>query len=576
VIDPGKVRILVVDDDDAGRYVKAHTLATQGYTLSEAADGETTFAMVAAAPPDLILLDVRLTDSNGVDIAREIKAQFPQVAILQTSSAVISPQDRAVALDAGADAYLIEPIEPDELIAVVRALLRMRHAEQELRQSNEALEARVAARTEQLAESYRLLVTEQAGRREAESILWHTQKLEAVGRLTGGIAHDFNNLLTVVTGNLELLQHDLAHDSSPLADRRLQQIDAALRAADHGARMTQQLLVFARQGILRARTVDLGRQIGEMADFLCGTVGALVAVDIAAAPDLWLCRLDPVQFESAILNLAINARDAMPDGGRVRIDLGNVEIPGDETASEVPPGAYVRVRVTDDGQGMEGDILDRAFEPFFTTKKIGEGSGLGLSQVYGFVSQSGGEVKIASTPGLGTIVSLYLPRSDAAARDDESAEDADQFDPRGDETILVVEDEEQVRLVAVQMIEDLGYTVLEAANASDALKLLRGPTPIHLLFSDILMPGGMSGVALAAEARQIKGDLPILLTSGYPAENGAAPTRSEFVTLQKPYRRETLAQMLRRTLSVGHAATPCPGPHAAGATPTPRSSNSGR
>jgi signal transduction histidine kinase len=560
VIDPGQINILVVDDDDGGRYVKAHTLAAQGYAISEAADGETTLAMVAAAPPpDLILLDVRLTDSSGIDISRKIKATLPQVAILQTSSAVISPHDRVVALDAGADAYLIEPIEPDELIAVVKALLRMRHAEQALRQSNEALEARVAVRTEELAESYRLLMAEQAGRRETENILWHTQKLEAVGRLTGGIAHDFNNLLTIITGNLELLEHDIDRDAGPSTDRRLQQIAAALRAAEHGAEMTQQLLAFARRGVLRARTVDLGKLIGEMGDFLRRTVGASVVVDIAAAPELWPCHLDPVQFEAAILNLAINARDAMPEGGRIQIVLSNVEVPADTAPSEAPAGSYVRVHVIDNGQGMDSDIVDRAFEPFFTTKNIGEGSGLGLSQVYGFVSQSGGEVKIASTPGIGTIVTLYLPRGDAQARDDENAADIDDVDPRGDETILVVEDEDQVRAVAVQMIEDLGYKAVEAADAAEALKLLCGPIPIDLLFSDILMPGGMSGLTLATQARQIKNGLPVLLTSGYPAENRDTAARSEFAMIQKPYRRDALAQMLRSTLSFGQSAGSQPG-----------------
>ncbi len=560
MIDPGDVNILVVDDDDGGRYVKAHTLAGQGYSVSEAPDGETTLAMVAGPqPPDLVLLDVRLTDSNGVDISREIKARLPHVAILQTSSAIISPRDRAFALDAGADAYLIEPIEPDELVAVVRALLRMRHAEQALRQINEALEARVAARTEELAESYRLLMAEQAGRRKTENILWHTQKLEAVGRLTGGIAHDFNNLLTIITGNLDLLQSDIERNARPLADRQLQQIGAALRAAEHGADMTQQLLAFARRGVLRARTVDVARLIEEMGEFLRRTVGASVVVDIAAPSELWPCHLDPVQFEAAILNLAINARDAMPDGGRIRIELGNVEIPGDEAASEAPAGAYVRVHVIDNCQGMDPEIADRAFEPFFTTKKIGEGSGLGLSQVYGFVNQSGGEVKIASTPGTGTIVSLYLPRSDADARDGEHTENVDDVDPRGDETILVVEDEPQVRVVAVQMIEDLGYRVLEAANAAEALKLLCGPTPIDLLFSDILMPGGMSGLALAAEARQIKNGLPVpadlRLPGGKPRHRRTQRIRVD----SKPYRRDALAQMFRSTLSSPNAPPDRPG-----------------
>ena len=315
--------------------------------------------------------------------------------------------------------------------------------------------------------------------------------------------------------------------------------------------MTQRLLVFARRGLLRAETVDLAKVIREMADFLRRTVGASVAVDVEAPPELWPCHLDPVQFEAAILNLAINARDAMAEGGRIRIELSNVEFSADRVTNEAPQGSYVCVRVIDNGHGMESDVVDRAFGPFFTTKKIGEGSGLGLSQVYGFVSQSGGDVKIASTPGKGTIVSLYLPRSASWGRDDEDAEETEKMNPRGDETILVVEDEDQVRVVAVQMIEDLGYKVLEAANAAEALTLLRGGAPVDLLFSDILMPGGMSGVALATQARQIKSGLPVLLTSGYPAEDSDTAARSAFAVIQKPYRHDTLAQMLRSTLSVG-------------------------
>ena len=362
---PTAARILVVDDDDAGRYVKAHTLALQGYTVSEAGLAEAAFDAVKAAPPDLILLDVRLPDGDGTELCRRIKKAYPQITVMQTSSALISAQDRALALDAGADSYLVEPIEPDELVAVVRALLRMRQAEQALRQMNDSLEARVIERTGELAEYDRRLASEQAGRRQAEDILWHTQKLEAVGRLTGGIAHDFNNLLTIITGNLELLQGGLDPNQPAPTQRQSRLISAALKAAEHGAQMTQQLLAFARRSALHAVTVDLGTTLAEMQNFLRRTLGETVELDFDIARGLWPCHVDPVQFEAAILNVAINARDAMPEGGRLRIELSNVRATG---VDGVAPGAYVRVRLADSGIGMDREVAERAFEPFFTTK----------------------------------------------------------------------------------------------------------------------------------------------------------------------------------------------------------------
>jgi signal transduction histidine kinase len=466
--------------------------------------------------------------------------------VLQTSSALISAQDRALALDAGADSYLIEPIEPDELVALVRALLRMRQAEQALRHMNETLEARVIERTGELAEYDRRLASEKAGRRQAEDILWHTQKLEAVGRLTGGIAHDFNNLLTVITGNLELLETGFDPNQPALTQRQSRLISAALKAAEHGAQMTQQLLAFARRSTLHAKTVDLGATVADMRNFLRRTLGETVATEFAIAPGLWPCRVDPVQFEAAILNVAINARDAMPEGGRLRVELSNVEATG---AEGIIPGPYVRIRLADNGIGMEHEVAERAFEPFFTTKEIGQGSGLGLSQVYGFVNQSGGDVTISSTPGKGTTVSLYLPRSESVA-DDESVSTANDSELAGDETILIVEDDEQVREVAVAMIEDLGYTVLVARDGIAALKLLQGGKQIDLLFSDILMPNGISGIALATQARAMQAGLKILLTSGYPARGDAEVRRSDFPIIEKPYHREKLALMLRTALDM--------------------------
>ena len=540
--------ILVVDDDEAGRYVKAHTLARQGYAVSEAALCEAAFEQIAASVPDMVLLDVRLPDGDGVELCRRIKAAQPQITVLQTSSALISAQDRALALQAGADSYLIEPIEPDELVAVVRALLRMRHAEQALRRMNEALETKVIERTGELAETHRRLMSEQAGRREAESILWHTQKLEAIGKLTGGIAHDFNNLLTIITGNLELLETVLAGERGISLDRPQRLIHSALRAVQHGANMTQQLLTFARQGMLHEQTVDLNATIGGMMGFLRRTLGDIISLEFVPAAGLWLSRVDAVQLEAAILNLAINARDAMPDGGNLRIEASNAVVGGNEAGADLTAGHYVRVDVADTGVGMEEDVVKRAFEPFFTTKSIGKGSGLGLSQVYGFVSQSGGAVRIDSTPGIGTVVTLYLPRSISAVARDPSVHPTGH--PRGEEVILVVEDDEQVRDVAVEMIKELGYRVVTATNGPEALARLNAGEPVDLLFSDILMPGGISGVALATQARQLNRGLGILLTSGYVADERADLGSSGFPLIEKPYRHNQLAQMLRAALDI--------------------------
>jgi signal transduction histidine kinase len=535
--------ILVVDDDDGGRYVKAHTLTRQGYAVSEAA-----LEQIATSVPDMVLLDVRLPDGDGVEICRRIKAAHPQITVLQTSSALLSAQDRALALEAGADSYLIEPIEPDELVAVVRALLRMRHAEQALRQMNDELEIKVIERTGELAEAHRRLTSEQAGRREAESILWHTQKLEAIGKLTGGIAHDFNNLLTIVTGNLELLETVLTGERQISLDRPRRLIHSALRAVQHGAQMTQQLLAFARQGMLHEQSIDLNTTIGGMAEFLRRALGDVVSLHFDPTPGLWLSRIDPVQLEAAILNLAINARDAMPEGGNLRIEASNAVVADDEAGIDLPAGSYVRVDVADTGIGMEEDVAKRAFEPFFTTKGIGKGSGLGLSQVYGFVSQSGGAVRIESTPGIGTVVTLYLPRSIFTAAPERTLHLVGH--PRGSETILVVEDDTQVRDVAVEMIEELGYRVVTAANGPEALARLKTGEPVDMLFSDILMPGGMSGVALATEARKLYRGLGVLLTSGYTADARVDIRASGFPLIEKPYRHDKLAQMLRIALDL--------------------------
>jgi signal transduction histidine kinase len=539
--------ILVVDDDEAGRYAKARVLRGAGYEVFEAGCGHAAVESLSVKSPDLVLLDVKLPDIDGITLCRQIKAAFPYLAVLQTSSAFVGADDRARALEGGADSYLVEPIDSSELIGVVRALLRIRLAEQELRRLNENLEARIAERTHELAEANHQLAAEQAHHRRTQEVLWHTQKLEAVGQLTGGVAHDFNNLLTIVNGNLELIQITLDRGQNLSPERLAKLVSAARNATQRGAQMTQQLLAFGRRSTLRAETLDLNQLIDSCEDFLRRALGASIALDLIYASDLWACSVDPIQFEAAILNMVVNAHDAMPSGGRLRIETDNVEVARARTESpEGPmPGEYVRVRVSDTGIGMDAETIARAFEPFFTTKEVGEGSGLGLSQVYGFINQSGGHVSLDSTPGIGTSLSLYLPRSNMGAQPRRPDAAAEVPAPRGHERILIVEDNNEVREIAVMMMGDLGYETLTATDGDEALRLLHTDPSVDLLFTDIVMPG-LSGIELVEKARVIRPMLRTLLTSGYPARSDKAT--SQFPLIMKPYRYEHLARMLRAAL----------------------------
>ena len=380
---------------------------------------------------------------------------------------------------------------------------------------------------------------------QLEERLRQSQKLEAVGQLTGGIAHDFNNLLTVILGNAELLREALRKDPDlgMLAEM-------TGTAAERGAELTRRLLAFSRRQPLEPRVLDPNALLSGMEGMLRRTLGEHVNIAIARAHDLWLTEVDAGQLEAAILNLALNARDAMPDGGALTIETANAALDDDYAAAEIDlvPGQYVVVVVTDTGHGMTPQTVARAFEPFFTTKEIGKGSGLGLSMVFGFVKQSGGHVRIYSEPGLGTAVKLYFPRADAPV-----AAMPEPVRPRlvgGDETILVVEDEPMVREHVVLQLKALGYSVIDAGTGPDALGALAGTGSIDLLFTDIVMPGGMSGPHLAEIARRDRPALKVLYTSGYTETSilhqGRLDPGVELLT--KPYRRDTLACRVRKVL----------------------------
>ena len=544
-------RILIVDDDEAARYVKSRVLQRHGYTVSEASLGRDALALAAAEEPHLTLLDVKLPDLSGIEVCREIKSRFPNIIVLQTSAAFTGVADRTRALDGGADSYLVEPIEPDELVATVNALLRMRDAEQEAQRINRNLEQLVIERTRELAEANRRLGDEIADRRKAEAVLWHTQKLDLMGQLTGGIAHDFNNLLMVISGNLELLQRAFDNGAKPAPSQRArfrQLLGTAQAATEHAAKITQQLLSFARRSTFTTETVNVADLLAASQGFLRRAAGEAIEVTFVGAPDLWHCRADPVQLEAAILNLVVNARDAMPRGGRLRIENMNVSVgtTGGPAERGVLAGDYVQIVASDTGEGMPPEVVDRAFEPFFTTKEVGKGSGLGLSQVYGFVKQSGGHILIDSLPGEGTAVILYLPRGAASGEPSATAHAGSDEAPGGNETVLIVDDNEDVREVSAVIVGSLGYEVLTAGDAAEALELIHTHRSIELLVSDIVMSGGIDGFELARRARVLRPGLAILLMSGYPA--GGVAVACEFPVIRKPYRREELARRIRTTL----------------------------
>jgi PAS domain S-box-containing protein len=381
-------------------------------------------------------------------------------------------------------------------------------------------------------------------RQQIEEQLHQSQKMETVGQLTGGVAHDFNNLLAVVSGNLELIER--ATDNGKV--RRL--AATGRRAIDRGAKLTAQLLAFSRRQKLNPKLLNANELISEFQGFIRQAIGPVCEVKLKTDERLWPCRIDPSLLETALLNLALNGRDAMPDGGMLEIETRNVVL--DEGAvAGCPPGSYVRLSIADTGHGMSPEVRDRIFEPFFTTKEIGKGTGLGLSMVYGFVRQSGGYISVESAPSEGTTIALYLPK---ATQEPHAEVKADQTRamPRGSERILLVEDNDDMLEVTSAMLTTFGYRVVCARNGTEAIRILESDQEFELLFSDVVMPNGPNGVELAREAKRRKGKIKILLTSGYAgdvlARHGAA---DEFPIIHKPFRMPELAQCLRSVLQKG-------------------------
>ena len=463
-----------------------------------------------------------------------LRAEAEQLASIGIVKAAREAKDRATDLAAALDRARAEVRGKADELALT--LSRADQLNEQLRSLNETLEQRVS---EEIRE-----------RLQAEEALRQAQKMEAVGQLTGGVAHDFNNLLTVIMGGLDSIRRETEKQSSDIDVPRLRRMQAlAFQGAERAATLTSRLLAFSRRQPLAPKPVNLNKLVGGMSDLLQRTLGETIALETVSAAGLWLAHADPAEVESALMNLAINARDAMPDGGRLTIETANVLL--DENyvntlVEPVPPGQYAMLAVSDTGEGMTTETLDRVFEPFFTTKKAGRGTGLGLSQVYGFVRQSGGHIRIYSEPGEGTTVKLYLPR-DQRAEAPAPERIANQADG-GSETVLVVEDHDGLREYSAGVLRELGYCVLEAPDGQAGLELLK-ERPVDLLFTDVVLPG-LNGRQLADQALEFRPGLKVLFTTGYTrnaiVHNGRLDEGVSLIT--KPFTFDGLASKVRKML----------------------------
>jgi PAS domain S-box-containing protein len=640
------IRLLIVDDNVATRYALRRRLERHGYTVLEAGTGSDGLALIESEALDALILDVNLPDMSGFDIVRLLRAD-PRTALLpviHVSAASIQTGDIITGLNAGADAYLIHPVDPDVLLATLRTLLRVRDTENALRESEARFReifANVSApiavldaslkvhecnhafaqlivdnrdpqalrecfaedqcsvldelrlrlvdgerwkgtlnmsvqgevretqwqispyRTPELSlvfvedvtehrhrershlarldDTTTQLAKEVAERVHAEAQLLQVQKMDALGKLTGGIAHDFNNLLTGIITSLELIQ-------KRVADERLDKVqfytEAALNSAMSAASLTHRLLAFARQQPLDTRPVDINEHVRSLEELLVRTIGERITLKLELTNKPAIALVDPVQLESAVLNLVINARDALPSGGNIWVNTYAAYSHGDPNLAD---GAYVALSVRDDGTGIEHNVIDKVFEPFFTTKPLGQGTGLGLSTIYGFARQSGGDAHIRSVARRGTEVTIMLPGTN-----DPTGADAPVPvpDAKGSgEHVLIVEDMATVRLFVTEVLEDAGYRCTQAADIETALERLQNDSSINLLLTDVGLPR-MSGRELADVARGWHEGLPILFMTGYAetAINRQVFLGSGMEMLVKPFQISELLDKVRRTI----------------------------
>ncbi|TNC06677.1 response regulator [Methylobacterium terricola] len=548
------IRILLLEDSDLDSELLAAVLEDAGLPLviDRVITRHAYTAAAAQARHDIILADYVLPAFDGMAALATARQTCPEIPFVFVSGTL--GEDVAVeALKHGATDYVTKqrldrlPRVILRAIAEARAHVLRRQAEQALRDLNESLEHRVAARTRELAEANEALQHQIGERERIEGALRQAQRLEAVGQLTSGVAHDFNNLLTVIAGNIEFLERAVTDERSK---RRL---DMMRGAAERGARLTAQLLAFSRRQKLAPVPVQLNQTVASMRDLLQSSMGGSVRIEMTLQPDLWPALVDATQIELIILNLAINARDAMAVGGCLTIETANMQLAASPTrAEEPPPGDYAMVAVSDTGTGIPPEVLARVFEPFFTTKEVGEGSGLGLAQVYGFAKQSGGGVRIDTTVGEGTSVRVYLPRVAVEIAQPERAPEIECATPRHSGTppvLLIVDDDSAVREVTTTRLGEAGYTIREAGSGLAAIKALEADAHIDLAVLDFAMPG-MNGVEVATVIQSRWPQIQILFVTGYADHTALSQIDAggEDRVIQKPFRGEDLERKVASIL----------------------------
>ncbi len=544
MVDGDKVNILLVDDQPAKLLAYEVILGELGENLFKANSAREAFTVLLKHEIAVVLIDVCMPELDGFELAAMIREhpRFKTTAIIFVSAIAMTDLDRVKGYEYGAADYVPVPVVPELLRAKVRVFAELYRKTRDLERLNIELERRVQERTAELAhtnaELERRVEERTAEREQALAQVHEMQKLDSLGQLTGGLAHDFNNLLMAILGNLEMMSRRVGEDDPA---RRL--IDGATRAAERGAALTKRLLAFARRQELRPEPVDVARLIEDMSDLLRRTLGPTIELVASFPDDLAHVHVDPNQLELAILNLSINARDAMPQGGKLAISARR-ETVARINQHELPAGEFVRITVTDSGMGMDEATLKRAAEPFFTTKGLGKGTGLGLSSVYGMAKQSGGAIAISSRVGVGTTVELWLPPAVGADRRILGAAGVavgkDCARTRAC-SILLVDDDPMVAETTVGMLEVLGHRVKVASSGGRALEILVADTSVDLVITDYAMPG-MTGKELAQRIRETRPNLPVVLASGY-AEL-AAQDDSGLPRLDKPYALDKLASVI--------------------------------
>lgn len=553
-------RILIVEDKEENLYYLESLLTGHGHEVEAARHGAEALVMARQSPPDLVISDLLMPVMDGYTLLRHWRADSHLGAIpfIVYTATYTELEDKRLAMRLGADAFVLKPAEPEEFLEQVREvqeggtssarvppLFTVDEEEDLLEHYSETLIRKLEEKTLELQQSNQALERDMAERKRLESQLLQSQKLEAVGRLAGGVAHDFNNLLSVIMGHAELLLPAVSGEQQ-------EEIEQILEAAQRAARLTRQLLAFSRRQIIDPRVLDLNALVREMERMLRRLLGEDVELVIERGSPVAPVKADPGQLEQVLMNLAVNARDAMPEGGRLSIATSEVEVdeepPIPAAGEELARGRYVLLSVRDTGSGIEESLLENIFEPFFTTKEHGKGTGLGLAMVYGIVRQAGGQIFVASEVGRGTDFKVYLPLVDEAPV---PAGTRERAEPRGGgETVLLVEDEKPLLRLARRILEGHGYRVLEAAGAREALQRSQAHAgEIHLLVTDVVMPetnGRVLAESLAASREALK----VLYISGYTdeaiAHRGVLAPGTRF--LSKPFSAKALLAQVRSAL----------------------------